>query len=57
MSFFQFEGDLYEQVDGVAKVRHLDLSWLTNSCMCNIKKQLETENNRYQDKLVQSTIR
>lgn len=57
MSFFQFQGNLYEQVDGIAKARHLDLSWLTNSCMCNIKKQLETENNRYQDKLVQSTIR
>ena len=28
-----------------------------NTFMCNIKKQLETENNRYQDKLVQSTIR
>ena len=40
---FQFEGNLYEQVDGVAMGSPLG-PLMANSFMCNIEKQLETEN-------------
>ncbi|XP_068684490.1 uncharacterized protein [Montipora foliosa] len=40
---FQFEGNLYEQVDGVAMGSPLG-PLMANAFMCNIEKQLETEN-------------
>ena len=40
---FQFEGNLYEQVDGVAMGSPLGPP-MANAFMCNIEKQLETEN-------------
>ena len=40
---FQFEGNLYEQVDGVAMGSPLG-PLMANTFMCNIEKQLETEN-------------
>ena len=40
---FQFEGNLYEQVDGVAMGSSLG-PLMANAFMCNIEKQLETEN-------------
>ena len=40
---FQFEGNLYEQVDGVAMGSPLE-PLIANAFMCNIEKQLETEN-------------
>ena len=51
---FQFEGNLYEQVDGVAMGSPLG-PLMANAFMCNIEKQLETENKmpafykRYED--------
>ena len=39
---FQFEGNLYEQVDGVAMGSPLG-PLMANSFMCNIEEQLETE--------------
>ena len=40
---FQFEGNLYQQVDGVAMGSPLG-PLMANAFMCNIEKQLETEN-------------
>ena len=40
---FQFEGNLYEQVDGVAMSSPLG-PLMDNAFMCNIEKPLETEN-------------
>ena len=40
---FQFEGNLYEQVDGVAMGSPLG-PLMANAFMCNIEKKLETEN-------------
>ncbi|CAH3151296.1 unnamed protein product, partial [Porites lobata] len=40
---FQFEGNLYEQVDGVAMGSPLG-PLMANAFMCKIEKQLETEN-------------
>ena len=40
---FQFEGNLYEQVDGVAMGSPLG-PLMANAFMCNIEKQLEIEN-------------
>lgn len=39
---FQFEGNLYQQVDGVAMGSPL-VPLMANAFMCNIEKQLETE--------------
>ena len=39
---FQFEGNLYQQVDGVAMGSPLG-PLMANAFMCNIEKQLETE--------------
>ena len=39
---FQFEGNLYQQVDGVAMGSPLG-PLMPNAFMCNIEKQLETD--------------
>lgn len=40
---FQFEGNLYEQVDGVAMGSPMG-PLIANAFVCKIEKQLETEN-------------
>ena len=40
---FQFEGNFYQQVDGVAEGSPLG-PLMANTCMYNMEKQLETKN-------------
>ena len=42
-STLQFEGNLYQQVDGVAEGSPLG-PLMANTCVYNIEKQLETKN-------------